>query len=101
MNAECPIVRDGIINGRINRAFVRVVDNSSASDVSCILFSRRSDGVLHQVSTPRASAGANTFVQTLPFTALQAANNGYYHLSCSIPPGGSSRIVSYQVEEEN
>lgn len=39
VTASCPIVRDGIISGRINSASVRVVDRSSNGAVSCRLSS--------------------------------------------------------------
>lgn len=104
VTAECPIVRDGIINGRINRAFVRVVDNSQGANVSCTLFSQSFNGGLHQFQTQVSASGTNPAGQTLVFTAMQAVNSGVYHLACQIPPngpGGASRIVSYRVDEEN
>jgi hypothetical protein len=103
VTASCPIVRDGIINGGINAAFVRVVDRASNRDVVCTLYSLQSNG-LRQQSETRATADVNTAGETLTFNAMQAADDGYYHLSCDIPPdgpGGTSRIISYRVDEEN
>lgn len=103
VTAECPIVRDGIINGGINAAYVRVVDRSSTGDITCTLYSLQSNGARQQVQT-QATAGVNTAGDTLTFNAMQAADDGYYHLSCNIPPNGSggvSRIISYRVDEEN
>ena len=99
MVLDCPAVKDGT---DIDSGLVKALDQSGSS-VDCTLLSLFVSGSgIFGYSDGDATTGNSSSWQTLHFGSMSANSNGWYWMSCSIPPtssGNMSGIAMYKIVE--
>lgn len=99
LSVICAVVRDNTTESwRSARILVR--DQSTAYNVFCSAQSRTADGAPLASSVKNTTGSSSAFIP-LTFAPLAEADEGYFFISCAIPPRGVDRsgIASVLVNE--